>query len=147
MVLSAKMVGAKMAMKDLDKKTYWNLVRFDLYSTTMWADVDMERNIMSSNVEFLEGRNTIGNDEGSREKNLPDIGEASFVLDKEWVDYDLERNITSSDVEFLEGRMITDNDEGSGEKNLPDFREASFDFSEAPLDLGEASFVLDKNVG
>ena len=43
--------------------------------------------------------------------------------------------------------MITDNDEGSGEKNLPDFHEASFDFSEAPLDLGEASFVLDKNVG
>ena len=79
-----------MAMKDLDRKTYQNLVRFNLYSTTMWADVDIEWNITSSDVEFLEGRNTIGNDEGSREKNLPDIGEASFVLDKEWADYDLE---------------------------------------------------------
>ena len=42
-----------------------------------------ERNIMSSDVEFLEGRDTIGNDKGFREKNLPDIGEASFVLDKD----------------------------------------------------------------
>ena len=42
MVLSVKMVGTKMAMKDLDRKTYQNLVRFNLYSTTMWADVDIE---------------------------------------------------------------------------------------------------------
>jgi hypothetical protein len=38
-----------------ERRTYQTLVRLHLCSTSMWADDDLERNITSSDVEFLEG--------------------------------------------------------------------------------------------
>ena len=38
-----------------ERRTYQTLVGLHLCSTSMWADDDIERNITSSDVEFLEG--------------------------------------------------------------------------------------------
>jgi hypothetical protein len=38
-----------------ERRTYQTLVRLHLCSTSMWADDDIERNVTSSDVEFLEG--------------------------------------------------------------------------------------------
>jgi hypothetical protein len=39
-------------------KKYQTTVRLHLCSTSMWADDDIERNITSSDVEFLEGKDS-----------------------------------------------------------------------------------------
>jgi hypothetical protein len=97
--------------------------------TRMCADDDVGRNITSSDVDFLEGREpeNAHNDKGSGKKDLPDFGEASVVLTRTCANDDVGRNITSSDVDFLEGREPENahNDEESGGKSLPDSGEAS----------------------
>jgi hypothetical protein len=86
-VLSNKRVGQNCeTTEDLEERNYQIWVRFHLCSTSMWADDDIERDITSSDVDFLEGgdgkisKSKLQNDEGSGEKKLPDLGEFHFKL-------------------------------------------------------------------
>ena len=97
------------------------------------------------------------NEKGTTRSKLPVIGELRFCLclTRMWADDNIECDITSSDIEFLRGEEMSDakilkkkdkpeshapwskarNNKGSasGGKKLPA--------------LGEASFVLEENVG
>lgn len=84
MVLSVKRVGQNCTTtKDPKERNYQTLVRFFLCSTSMWADDDIERNITSSDVDFLEGneeKKTRSHVKTSKNTRVP--GEVSFVLDE-----------------------------------------------------------------
>jgi hypothetical protein len=86
MALSAKRVGQTCATlattKGLEeRRTYQPLVRLPLCSTSMWTEDDIERNITSSDVEFLEGEDLKkkGNAKTSRKiKDKPQSTRASI---------------------------------------------------------------------
>jgi hypothetical protein len=83
MVLSAKRVLLLVVSqncattKDLEERNYQTLVRFRLCLTSimMQADDDIERNVTSSDVEFLQGEEDI-----EKSSQLPNFGEVSNVL-------------------------------------------------------------------
>lgn len=107
MVLSAKMVGTTLAtMGNLEEKTYQTSVRLRLrLKSSMWADTnDIERNITSSDVEFLEGGDSQKKSDTMMSKKVEDKQEsahapfdsASHVLTTS----DLSGVIHSEDVEM-----------------------------------------------
>ena len=68
-------------MEGLEGKTYQILVRLHLHSMSMCADDDIERNITSSDVEFLEGDNSKdkSNAKKTRKVNSKDKPESADV--------------------------------------------------------------------
>jgi hypothetical protein len=51
-----------------EERKYQPLVRFRLCLTSIWADNDIERNITSSDVEFLEGEDKDDMSEAKKDK-------------------------------------------------------------------------------
>jgi hypothetical protein len=96
-VLSAKRVGQNCATtKDQEERNYQTLVRFHLYySTSMWADDDIERNITSSDVEFLTGEDVEKVSNGTTKKDKQESNHA-FVDNAKHV-------LTTPDLSGFEG--------------------------------------------
>lgn len=96
--MSAKRVGQICATTNQEERNYQTLVRFHLYLTSMWADDDtIERNITSSDVEFLTGEDVEKVSKGTTKKDKQESNRVHAFVDN------AKHVLTTPDLSGFEG--------------------------------------------
>ena len=107
MVLSTKTVGqihaALAMMEDLEKKTYQTLVRLHFCPMSMCADDEIERNITSSDVKFLEGDDSKEKSNAKKMRKVKDKPESADVS------FNKTRHVLTTSLDLSAG-LIRDGD-------------------------------------